>query len=350
VLGVEKVFGFILFFKNEDLWRVDMIKCPKCGFSQPEDIYCASCGIKMDSYAKKHSTSGLASNWMVHVCLLVIVIISFVLYDKVKSRNSRTQVISTKTLPSTSSNSVARNRSQRQEDLNTQARLQKSATAPSNSIAAQKSEDISSEMENVASPAIESSPTATKTRAEKQNGGLQVSFYRITKQGLGELQKISQALNIAGESSGGLVGKWRIPQLITSGDLQYISGNRYKDFDEKHPTMVFKGQRHSEAARNMGLYFQITSLRKNEGSHLMEVRGWGALKANEPDENYFTGEMTLSPKMAAFVTGFLPKKSSYTEDEKQLFESDRVLKTLNQEDFIDGSTDLIMVIEFSKSN
>lgn len=302
----------------------------------------------MDSYAKKHRASGLATNWMVHVCLLVIVIISFVLYDKIKSRKSRDQSVATQSMPSTSDrNTEARTRTSPSEDTNTRARFQKSATTTY--AAEQASEGSPNEAAAADSPEQDATPTAG-TRADKRGGGIQVSFYRITRQGIGELQKISQALNIAGESSGGLLAQSRIQQLVTSGDMQYVSANRYKDFDEKHPTMVFKGQRHSEAARNMGLYFQITSLRKNEGSHLIEVRGWGALKASEPDENYFTGEMTLSPKTAAFITGFLPKKSAYSDDEKQLFESDRVLKTLNQEDFIDGSTDLIMFIEFSKSN
>lgn len=326
-----------------------MIKCPKCGFSQPEDIYCASCGIKMDSYTKKERASGLASNWMVHVCLLVIVIIGFVLYDKISNRRSRNQAISTQSMPSsTESNTVSR--ASLKPNANTTESFQKSKIA---TAATQTPDTPPPEAANADTPATESptvAVTVAGTRTDKLGKGIQVSFYRISPQGVGELQKISQALNIAGESSGGLVPLPRMQQLIKSGDLQYIAGNLYKDFDEKHPTMVFKGQRHSEAARNMGLFFQITSLRKNEGSHLIEVRGWGALKATEPDENYFTGELTLSPKSAAYITGFLPKKSTYTEDEKQLFESDRVLKTLNQEDFIDGSTDLIMFVEFSKSN
>lgn len=331
-----------------------MIKCPKCGFQQPEDIYCASCGIKMDSYAKKHRATGLATNWMVHVCILVIVIISFVLYDKITTRKPRPSVAAQST-PSASprtTESRGETNSPSEDESSSASRFQKNTTIPTSAASSQLQQDSPSESPAEAPPETpEDAAPATGTRAENRNGGgIQVSFYRITRQGLAELQKVSQAISIAGESSGGIVAQPRIQQFVSSGDMQYISGNRYKDFDDKHPTMVFKGQRHAEAARNMGLYFQITSLRKNERNQLIEVRGWGALKASEPDENYFTGEMTLTPKTAAFITGFLPKKSTYTEDEKQLFDSDRVLKTLNQESFTDGSTDLIMFIEFSKSN
>ena len=27
--------------------------CPKCGFSQPDDYYCASCGVNIEKYVKK---------------------------------------------------------------------------------------------------------------------------------------------------------------------------------------------------------------------------------------------------------------------------------------------------------
>lgn len=331
-----------------------MIKCPKCGFSQPEDIYCASCGIKMDSYARKHKASGLATNWMVHVMVLIILIIGFVLYDKITSRKPKGAVTSQSVPAANDRVTGARGRQESASDTSSESNRQRPGTnntASSAPVPQSPASGNATAGETSETPAPEVSEAATApTRNERRGTGLQISFYRISKQGIGEIQKISQAINISGDSAGGIIGSARIQQLVTSGDMQYVSGNRYKDFDEKHPTVVFKGQRHPEAARNMGLFFQVTSLRKSEASQLIEIKGWGALKANDPDENYFTGEMTLTPRTAAFITGFLPKKGSYSEDEKQLFESDRVLKTLNQEDFNDGSTDIIMFIEFAKSN
>ena len=32
------------------------MKCPKCGFGQPDDIYCALCGINVEKYARKKKT------------------------------------------------------------------------------------------------------------------------------------------------------------------------------------------------------------------------------------------------------------------------------------------------------
>ena len=30
------------------------MKCPKCGFEQPDDIYCAQCGIEVTAYTRSH--------------------------------------------------------------------------------------------------------------------------------------------------------------------------------------------------------------------------------------------------------------------------------------------------------
>lgn len=302
----------------------------------------------MDSYTKKPG-AGLATNWIVHVCTLIILIIGFVLYDKISTRNPKATA-QPQTVPSANN---------RQIEARTQQPTPSQSSAKTQNVKPTSPEpEANGESLNADAP-LESAPApaaATGTRAEKSagtassGGGIQVSFYRISRQGLSELQKISQAINISGNSVGGLLGVARITQLVASGEMQYISGNRYKDFDDKHPTMVFKGLRHPEAARNMGLFFQITSLRKTENVHLIEVKGWGALKASEPDDNYFTSEMTLTPRTTAYVAGFLPRSAIYSEDEKQLFESDRVLKTLNQEGFNDGIIDIIMFIEFAKSN
>lgn len=40
--------------------------CPKCGFSQPEDIYCASCGVNIERYVRKRKKRRYLA-WMVGI-------------------------------------------------------------------------------------------------------------------------------------------------------------------------------------------------------------------------------------------------------------------------------------------
>jgi hypothetical protein len=50
-----------------------MIDCPKCGFSQDEDRYCANCGIDMAAFKPPKAPIGqrILSSWVFHLALIV---------------------------------------------------------------------------------------------------------------------------------------------------------------------------------------------------------------------------------------------------------------------------------------
>jgi hypothetical protein len=55
-----------------------MINCPKCGFSQPQDHYCASCGVNMDTYrpAQKSVSEIFFSNPKLQAAVLIMLLLS----------------------------------------------------------------------------------------------------------------------------------------------------------------------------------------------------------------------------------------------------------------------------------
>ncbi len=67
-----------------------MITCPNCGFSQPDDGYCASCGIDMKSYVPKRSLSSILRGPVTYMILLVVTVAisSFYIYSAVKEHVS----------------------------------------------------------------------------------------------------------------------------------------------------------------------------------------------------------------------------------------------------------------------
>ncbi len=55
------------------------MKCPKCGFEQPDDIYCANCGIEVTSYARSRSRRNvkflaIAAILLISVSIVLIMI------------------------------------------------------------------------------------------------------------------------------------------------------------------------------------------------------------------------------------------------------------------------------------
>ena len=55
-----------------------MVNCPKCGFSQPQDQYCAKCGVDMIAFrpAEKPLLQRLASNMSLQVSVLILLVLA----------------------------------------------------------------------------------------------------------------------------------------------------------------------------------------------------------------------------------------------------------------------------------
>ncbi|MBY0384627.1 hypothetical protein K2X05_05660 [bacterium] len=316
-----------------------MIKCPKCQFEQPEDIYCAQCGVNMKTFVvpKRSAVLALFSNQDFYVVLLFTAIVAFVIYDYSLSRRPK----------HTSVGQVTKQTSKTLDIPESQA--------PTNykpAVAA------ASEQPTVAAKKMfgsEQRPAAVKKtdlpREEKETApglptlktSLQISFFQISRNLLNEIQREATSGQFSGDGFGGILNKKRLAILKRSNEIKAISTNRYKM--DGHPISLFKGQKSGENAKSIGLYFQVNTLKNEPTATQIEVKSWGSLKLQETDENLFSSEMTLNPQYAAFVAGFLPKDKVFSDEERAIFESDRALKIYNQDDFSDGSTDLIMFVE-----
>jgi hypothetical protein len=317
-----------------------MIKCPKCQFEQPPDTYCANCGINMDTYRPepKPFFKSLLTNSMFHLLLVIVAIVSLVLYDRGSDA------------PITATQSRVASRSTAPADPPQNLSVEPSSPSP-----VRAEVKIAPEAEAVPVAAAEPNremhgikrANPTPPRPLKHN--VKVTFYQASKNVIADLMRETSSGNFNGEAIGGILTRKNIAKLKSSREVKSLSGNIFKDVDNLHPIMVFKGQRSNVAAKNMGLFFQITPLREETGTLQLEIKSWGNLKMTGNEENLFLSEMSLSAQSGAFIAGFLPKDKTFTDDEKAVFESDRTLKIYNNEDFWDGSLDLIMVIELTGS-
>src|ERR1022692_1365529 len=59
-----------------------LVNCPKCGFSQPKDRYCAKCGVDMDSFkpAVPSAFSQLIGHPIFHFTLIFIGVFLVIFY------------------------------------------------------------------------------------------------------------------------------------------------------------------------------------------------------------------------------------------------------------------------------
>jgi hypothetical protein len=329
-----------------------MIKCPKCNFEQPEDIYCAQCGVNMKNFVppKKSLIVSIFMNQALVVGLLFVGIIVFVLYDYSSSKKPKAKIVATITKQTSEQIDVQEfeNPSTYKPDIKpkTQSQAQGDVPqAPPQETLSQASETPRSTTKSTQGRSdrptgeVSSSPTGPAAKSTT----LQVSFYQIPRSLLTELQRETNSSPFNGDGFGGIVSKKRLAALRKNLEFKSISSNRYKL--DGMPISIFKGQKSGESAKSIGLYFQINPLKNDPTGTQIEVKSWGSLKLQENDENLFTSEMTLNNQYVAMIAGFLPKDKVFGDEEKSIFDSDRALKIYNLESFWDGEIDLIMFVE-----
>jgi hypothetical protein len=320
-----------------------MIHCPKCQFEQPEDIYCAQCGVNMKTFVapKRSVLLSLLNNQDFYVGLLFVSIIAFVVYDFSISRKPKLTSISKATKQTSKTLDIP--------DSQAPSNYKPSvATASVPTVAAKKmlnpeqKATISKKTDGPDKP-IQENPTQAAPSTPTLKTSLQISFFQISRNLLNEIQREATSGQFSGDGFGGILSKKRLALIKRSNEIRSVSTNRYKL--DGHPISLFKGQKSGESAKSIGLYFQVNTLKNEPTATQIEVKSWGSLKLQDPDENLFSSEMTINPQYGAYVAGFLPKDKVFNDEERAIFESDRALKIYNQDDFSDGSTDLIMFVE-----
>ncbi len=332
-----------------------MIKCPKCQFEQPDDIYCAQCGVNMKTFVapKRSPLQAFLNNQVLQIGVLFIGIVAFVIYDFSKDTKK----------PQTAVNSVAREVSRPvsaseappppgtesvrlaapAEDIPAPTAAQGTAQKISSRTRPTKRLSDNPNMDAPVGNGAAASPANPTAGAATVATSLVVSFYQASRNLINEIQREASADSISGEAFGGIVLKKRLQALKKSGELRPVSSNRYKL--DGMPITLFKGLRTSDVAKGVGIYMQMTTLKNEQGVLQLEMKSWGHVKIQEPDESLFSSEISLDAQHSAFIAGFLPRDKAFTDEEKSLFESDRALKIYNQDDFLDGQTDLILFLE-----
>ncbi len=68
-----------------------LLNCPKCGFSQPQDRYCAKCGVDMENFQPRQTSllSRILLHPALHISAIVILVLIAVTFIKVKNRQKQ---------------------------------------------------------------------------------------------------------------------------------------------------------------------------------------------------------------------------------------------------------------------
>ena len=313
---------------------MSMINCPKCGFFQPKDQYCASCGVNMEKWQapKQPLWKKVAGNWMFQLSVLFIIIFVLILNDSFNEREpvqtlAETPRLRRKSLPPPEE----RDTLERVEgqSLETPAKkLEMSGAAKVEKFKAQPLGSLkeANKLQGAAAP-LQKKISARIYFVPKNNIASILNFSSRVDENIGTLHKKSFE-NYRKKKKG-----WT--------SLDSIS----QSFEFNEPQTLFSGQSFTETGKNLGFYFQVTVLEEPGDTISFELKTWSELKPTTEGSETLSYEVSMKRKHALVLSQFAPKGLNFTEEEASFIDNARKLRPINSARFIEDFNDLILVLE-----
>jgi hypothetical protein len=354
-----------------------MVNCPKCGFSQDQDQYCANCGIDMLAYrpAPKPLIQRLVSNITLQLCFLGVVVASVFLIVRHQQKialaarvadvdsKAPTQIIERNEAP-------AREQAASSASAPESAPIEENESTSASSIAAAPAEPVAA-LASATSPqqpapasvapagaapdaaAESAAPIAAPSPAT--SAAIRMSFQEVPRAFLVELASESGANSGSyGSIHYGIAGDWTNRAKTFQGVVNWrsLDATTPQTLKVGEVTSVFRGPRDEATGQTIGVWIFAKLVRMDESSITMSFE----VSRNLPSPTATGGveqvnrlplpEMTIPRGSAAFISGLVPhRQGQLSATEVRLYRADRVLQIMTSEPFRASSTDLAVFVE-----
>lgn len=370
-----------------------MVNCPKCGFSQPKDRYCASCGVDMVAFrpAQKPLMTRLLQNTSIQILALVVAVVVLGVYINAQNNRAalaqRSAELAATTSPAPTSDELPSSPNDRYQQEADEARAAANAYAEKQAAQTEarlaENDRVSSQSANFASTAGEEttssssqpagshaasasatpnpSPSASPSPASVQAAGasgaggavaeaprsIQIYFVEIPRAASADL--FAQAKQSGGD---GVMNFGVIPDA--QGKLSTVRGLRRIEVAGDYairmnqPAIAFKGTHDLQTNQNIGFTIQAVPVATEDGSVRFQIDVNRILKdpsAGLESFNFMLPESFVIPKKgAALFSGALPHRPLF-EGEAPAYRNSNVLRVMTSGPFRQGATDVAIVIE-----
>lgn len=341
-----------------------MVNCPKCGFSQPQDQYCAKCGVDMVTFrpVAKPLFTRLILNTTFQVSVLAFVALGGGLYVRQANREKLARTIA--------ETPIARDAEQQETELaaaqadeNSKASLRQTVSASitdSNGKSKAELEVAAVPLETAAAtsfvassapvspPSGSAAPPPLGTRsAFAPASNLRVYFIEAQRGLISSLLSDARQTSSDGTFSYGVVANLE-RRLKASHAWQSLDTSGEQALHLNQPNVIFKGTRDQNSGQNLGFTIQVIPLSHDENGTHLQIDANRVLRdqANGLDSFDFPlpESVTLQRNSSFLLTGALPHRALY-DSEERLYRSVNVLKSMGNEQFRAGQTDVAIVIE-----
>ena len=344
-----------------------MIDCPKCSFNQPEDRYCANCGVDMHAYKKPVPplAARLAASWIFQVSAVatIVALVAVVQYrDALQGRPANDSApAAAPAPPSATAESAARSKSEKlaaptHESANS-ARGGESEIEDSDSGEFAKAESQSGAPTQDAPAAA--APTAATLGASAAPGApgapatapkaIRVTIGEFRRGFIAELAALARddgSLNTSGNySAGGATLTDASARLTREAAAATSSSN--EPLAAGQSISMFKGVRDANS-RNVGITIVATAGTVDENGAALAVeliRSMRESPAGAVVEQSFQENFTLKAQRIAFMAGLIPHRAP-DATERELYAS-TPLAVMASPSFQSGATEFAVLISLA---
>jgi hypothetical protein len=309
-----------------------MHECPRCGFVQPQDRYCANCGLDIDHFkpAPRPLFRRVTESTAFQVCLAILIVLglgSWIYFSQKQTIDEKLKAA----LNLASPNKVA---------------IPEAAAPP---VANNAAQEIPSAVTAAAPPppAVSPPPAPAEKAAVTGAKELNIQFVELSRLYLAQLAQEHQVVD----------------ETAATRSIVMASQPNVSSFREKDPqaTVLPGGDTHSVRASRMinldymhlvggpnevaGMTLEITPMQTLEQSTEITVNGTVTLRAPDGSTaNYgFDGKYILPNSSTLIVSGILPHQTIRPEDQENFAGTPLVI--LSSPEFVNNTSDLVLVIQ-----
>ena len=343
-----------------------LINCPRCGFQQPKDQYCAQCGVDIEAFkpAKPSAFQSLVKSPLVQLSIAFIAIAgvgSFIYQQNQQRLESRVEYLRSspqRPLPApvseTTTASVQATSTETAPELATADTIQRTQSSEPEENA-EVSEMASFATPAAASAAVTPTPSPTSPANAPAKSGtprLVVTYAEVGRGALNGIMTTSrgtgQFMNFNDYSAGIIPG---IQRILNSPDVTVLR-KEDRSLDTNRSFSWFLGIKDPQDPNHeIGLttFFELNEIEQGILRGNLEIlRSWREPGfGREPQRKSFPAMFEISNDNGFFMAGILPQQSHLT-NEAELTNID-LYKILNSPRFKSDQSELVIFVQYGKA-
>lgn len=345
-----------------------MINCPKCGFNQPKDQYCANCGVDMINFKpeKPGLLKSIVNSSAFYLTVLAVAVFTVwhlwqhkkneTISERLRLTQNNYANLNSQTAKITSRHSIALTQTESVTVPNEiSSPSDSSASAANNSLRTALEEAARAPIPNESATELDSSAAST---ARHLTYKVQISFYEASTDFINDLMAQSQNqgkfFNLTDYSFGALWGgNIKISDALKNREIKLLDTYSIPQLKLKVPHSKFIGYNAEDAEQNLGFDISLHITDQSETTTNLDfdvVRSFKPAndKNSSPIKKSFPGQLELKSNEAFFITGVLPYKVP-SEIETEIL-SHKLFQIYQSAAYQNRNHNMILFIQITKNS